>query len=173
VVRCQAGDDDAFAALFERFGPRTFRYLERLVGDDAADVHQEVWLGVYRNIGRLASPAAFVSWLLKVTRHRAVDFLRRRRRERELFDDDAATNVDDLPANEQMPELETYNESVAAHLPVAIAALPAVHREILLLRYQEDLSYVEMAMVVGCSIGTVKSRLHHAKRRLQDLLPRA
>ena len=93
VVRCQAGDEDAFARLLRRFGPRTLRYLERLVGDEAEDVHQEVWLAVYRRIGQLATPAAFVTWLFSVTRHRAVDHLRRRRRARELVDDVAAESV--------------------------------------------------------------------------------
>ena len=50
----------------------------------------------------------------------------------------------------------------------ALANLPPLHREVLLLRYQDDLSYEEIAAVVGCSVGTVKSRLHHAKRRLQS-----
>src|SRR5215212_6151586 len=84
VVRCQAGDERAFARLLERFGPRTLRYLRELVSDEAEDVHQEVWLGVYRRIGQLATPAAFVTWLFGMARHRAVDFLRRRRRAREL-----------------------------------------------------------------------------------------
>jgi RNA polymerase sigma-70 factor, ECF subfamily len=57
-------------------------------------------------------------------------------------------------------------------LPAAIAALASVHREVLLLRYQDDLSYAEIASVVGCSIGTVKSRLHHARRHLHEAIAR-
>lgn len=175
VVRCQAGDEDAFARLLERFGPRTLRYLERIVGDEAEDVHQEVWLGVYRRIGQLATPAAFVTWLFRVTRHRAVDYLRRRRRARELAEDVAAESIvhDEPAVNEEDAVLRGYDRDDAMELPAAIAALPPVHREVLLLRYQEELSYAEMAAVIGCSIGTVKSRLHHAKRRLQDSIARA
>lgn len=175
VVRCQAGDEDAFARLLERFGPRTLRYLERIVGDEAEDVHQEVWLGVYRRIGQLATPAAFVTWLFSVTRHRAVDYLRRRRRARELAEDVAAESIvhDEPAVNEEDAVLRGYDRDDAMELPAAIAALPPVHREVLLLRYQEELSYAEMAAVIGCSIGTVKSRLHHAKRRLQDSIARA
>lgn len=175
VLRCQAGDEDAFARLLDRFGPRTLRYLERLVGDEAEDVHQEVWLAVYRRIGQLATPAAFVTWLFSVTRHRAVDHLRRRRRARELVDYVAAESiVHDEPAmNEVEAALRGHDRDDAMELPAAIAALPPVHREVLLLRYQEELSYEEMAAVIGCSIGTVKSRLHHAKRRLRDSIARA
>ena len=175
VVRCQAGDEDSFARLLDRFGPRTLRYLERLVGDEAEDVHQEVWLGVYRRIGQLATPAAFVTWLFSVTRHRAVDHLRRRRRARELVDDVAAEGIihDEPAMNETDEALRGHDREDAMELPGAIAALPPVHREVLLLRYQEELSYAEMAAVIGCSIGTVKSRLHHAKRRLRDSIARA
>lgn len=169
VLRCQAGDEEAFARLFDRFGQRTLRYLRGLVGDDAEDVHQEVWLTVYRRIGQLAHPDAFVTWLLSTTRHRAVDFLRRRRRERELLDDLAvASAAEDDVASE--PASGRIDESV---LDAAAAVLPAAQREVLLLRYQDELSYAEIALVVGCSVGTVKSRLHHARRRLQESLERA
>ena len=169
VVRCQTGDEEAFARLLDRFGPRTLRYLRRLVDDDAEDVHQEVWFRVYRDIGRLAIPAAFVTWLLRTTRHAAIDHLRRRRRAHELLDDIAAESIgqSEAPAMTDAIGLAADDRIDLADLKSAIDALPSLHREVLLLRYQEDLSYEEIAVVVGCSVGTVKSRLHHAKRRLQ------
>lgn len=172
VVRCQTGDEEAFARLLDRFGPRTLRYLQRLVGDEAEDVHQEVWLDVYRRIGQLATPAAFVTWLFTVARHRAVDFLRRRRRMHELLDDVAAERIvhGDVATNEGSAELDGLDRAGAEELPAAIAALPPLHREVLLLRYQEELSYMEIAAVVGCSVGTVRSRLHHARRRLHEAI---
>ena len=175
VLRCQAGDERAFAELFARFAERTLRYLRGLVGDAAEDVHQEVWLDVYRRIGRLATPAAFVTWLFTVTRHRAVDLLRRQRRARELLDDVAAEGIahDEPAAGVDAAGLEGLDRLDAEELPAAIAALPPLHREVLLLRYQDDLSYAEIAAVVGCSVGTVKSRLHHARRRLQESIGRA
>jgi RNA polymerase sigma-70 factor (ECF subfamily) len=162
VIRCQAGDEQAFARLLDRFGPKTLRYLRHIVGDDADDVQQEVWLDVYRRVSQLATPRSFVSWLFTITRHRAVDYLRRRRRARELLEDVAAESLVydeavDQPDAPDLPELST-----------ALANLQPLHREVLLLRYQDDLSYEEIAAVVGCSVGTVKSRLHHAKRRLHS-----
>ena len=174
VLRCQAGDERAFAALFGRFAARTLRYLRGLVDDAAEDVQQEVWLAVYRGIASLSDPRAFRTWLYRTTRHRAVDFLRRRRRERELVADvagevaaegAAATDPDDDPL---APTEEVPLDAGALH--AALAALPPVQREVLVLRYQDGLGYAEIALVVGCAVGTVRSRLHHAKRRLHDLI---
>jgi RNA polymerase sigma-70 factor (ECF subfamily) len=167
VLRCQAGDEKAFARLMQEFGEKTLRYLRGLVGDDADDVQQEVWLSVYRGIGGLANPGAFRTWLFRTTRHRAVDFLRKRRRERELVDDVARESID---ADETGPDLLSGVDG--ALLESALKAIPPPQREVVLLRYRDDMSYTEIALVVGCPVGTVRTRLHHAKRRLQDLLTR-
>ncbi len=166
VLRCQAGDEAAFALLFEWFGARTHGYLRGLVGEEAAeDVQQEVWLSVFRGIRGLSNPQGFRTWLFQTTRHRAIDFLRRVRRHRELLDS-ATTELADRSDEGDEP-LTDMDSSVVEQ---ALTALPAPQREVLLLRYRDDLSYAEIALVVGCSIGTVRSRLHHAKRRLQGIL---
>jgi RNA polymerase sigma-70 factor (ECF subfamily) len=164
VLRCQTGDERAFAQLLETFGPRTLAHLRGLLGDDADDVQQEVWLTVYRSLRTLANPRAFRTWLFRTTRHRAIDFLRARRRDRELVEE-AATSIDDSVQPEE-PFTNLDDTDAAA----ALATLPPAHREVLVLRYQEDLSYSDIASVVGCSIGTVRSRLHHAKRQLKEKL---
>jgi RNA polymerase sigma-70 factor, ECF subfamily len=160
VLRCQTGDEAAFARLFDRFAARTLAHLRGLLGDDADDVQQEVWLTVYRTIARLVNPRAFRTWLFQTTRHRAIDFLRSRRRERELLDE-AAREAERTTAPEEPGSLD------ASALGPALETLPPAQREVLLLRYQEDMTYAEIAVVVGSSIGTVRSRLHHAKQRLQ------
>jgi RNA polymerase sigma-70 factor (ECF subfamily) len=163
VLRCQAGDERAFAQLFLEFEARTLRYLKSLVGQAADDVQQEVWLAVYRGISALSNPRAFRTWLFSTTRHRAIDYLRSRKREQELFVD-AEPDADEAVA-------PSSGESVDdAALELAMAELSAAQREVLLLRYRDDMSYAEIALVAGCTIGTVRSRLHNAKRRLQDLL---
>ena len=166
VLRCQAGDEQAFGRLVGLFGGRTLRYLRGLVGDAAEDVQQEVWLGVYRRIGTLANPRAFRTWLFQSTRHRAIDYLRSRKRERELLTD-IATAVD-IPehGDREMDDAPVDAEALDA----ALALLSPVHREALLLRYRDGMSYAEIALVVGCSIGTVRSRLHNAKERVRERL---
>jgi RNA polymerase sigma-70 factor (ECF subfamily) len=169
VLRSQAGDEDAFSDLFDRFGHRTLRYLEGLLGPElAADTQQEVWLAVFRGIARLTNPRAFRTWLYQTTRNRAIDVLRRERRESELF----------LPATPEAPQpaAETPDPLLESQdrqsLKEGMAELSAPHLEVLLLRYWEEMSYSEIALIVGCSVGTVRSRLHHAKRRLREAIDR-
>jgi RNA polymerase sigma-70 factor (ECF subfamily) len=169
VLRCQAGDERAFASLYERFNQRTLAYLRGLIGDVAEDANQELWIGVFRTVRTLANPRAFRTWLFTATRHRALDHLRRQKRERELFgadsDLDAVAEVIGAPAPE-----EDRGHLSDSDLRRVMTDLPPPQREVLLLRYQDDLSYTEIAVVVGCSIGTVRSRLHHAKLKLARLL---
>lgn len=162
VIRCQAGDEGAFAALFDRFGAATRRYLAGLVGDGADDVDQELWLTVYRRIGELADPGAFRMWLFRSARHRAIDWLRKQRREQELFTD---AGTDDVASRDAAPD-----DLAGLDLEQAVAALSPLHREVILLRYRDDLSYGEIALVVGVKLGTVRSRLHHAHQQLRTIL---
>ena len=167
VIRCQTGDERAFTRLVEMFSARTLRYLSGLIGDGAEDVQQEVWLSVYRNLRELANPRAFRTWLFRTTRHRAIDFLRHRKRERELFTD-STSDVPEVAADDD-PAADTMDEDTLA---AALTVLPPAQREVLLLRHRDDLSYAEIALITGSSIGTVRSRLHHARRRMQELIAR-
>jgi RNA polymerase sigma-70 factor, ECF subfamily len=160
VLRCQAGDETAFTILFSQFSPRTLAYLQGLVGDDADDVQQEVWLAVYRNLGTLANPGAFRTWLFQTTRHRALDLLRKRRRSVEAADEREAVGGTGA-GDDALDGIEL--EAVAARLP-------AGQREVLLLRYGNDLSYGEIALVTGCPVGTVKSRLFAAHRAVRAII---
>jgi RNA polymerase sigma-70 factor (ECF subfamily) len=167
VLRCQTGDESAFARLMDEFGRRTLAHLRGLVGDAAEDVQQEVWLTVYRQVRGLSNPRAFRTWLFQTTRHRAIDFLRARRRERELLED-AGREMDTSTAPD-----DGGLDLDASRVGPALQALSAIHREALVLRYQEDMSYGEMAIVAGCSVGTIRSRLHAAKRHLQEVIRRS
>lgn len=166
VLRCQAGDETAFSRLIEWFGARTLAHLRGLLGDDADDVQQEVWLAVYTRIGALSNPRAFRTWLFQTTRHQAIDFLRGRKRERELLEE-AGREIDLAHAPDE--PIGSLNQSSMA---AALKELSPAQREVLVLRYQEDMTYAQIAVIVGCSIGTVRSRLHHAKQRLQAAIRR-
>lgn len=166
VLRCQTGDERAFELLMHRFAPKTLAYLRGLVGQDADDVQQDVWLAVYRSLRSVANPGAFRTWLFRTTRHRAMDHLRRRKRDTELLDETPVDDLADVHASETEETVDT------ALLDRALDAIPPPQREVLLLRYRDDLSYAEIALVVGIPIGTVRTRLHHAKRRLHELLER-
>lgn len=166
VVRAQLGDEQAFNKLYELFSNRTFRYLEGLIGEDAADIHQELWLSVYRSIRHVGNPNAFRTWLYRATRHRAIDFLRAAKRKQELIEE---VSIDDLDvSDEEMGGTDIQRVDIGK----ALVSMPAAQREVLLLRYRDDMSYAEMALVIGCPMGTVRTRLHHAKKRMHELLKR-
>jgi RNA polymerase sigma-70 factor (ECF subfamily) len=165
VLRCQAGDERAFAQLMDHFGGRTLRYLRGLVGEAAEDVQQEVWLTVYRSIASLANPRAFRTWLFRTTRNRALDFLREQKRETELIVNTPLETLD-IPA----PLTPGDDREITESMLDALDTLAPAHREVCVLRYRDDLSYAEIALVVGCSVGTVRSRLHYAKQHLHDAI---
>lgn len=168
VLRCQSGDERAFEELVRAFSPRTLGYLRQLVGDDAEDVLQETWLAVFRGIAGLHDPAAFSVWLLRSARHRALNWLRHQRRERELLQDvplDAIAT--DEPAPTSPSALDIVDE---ARLNAAMLEMPPPQREVLSLRYLADLSYAQIAQITAVPIGTVRARLHYAKKRLAALL---
>lgn len=166
VLRCQVGDDGAFERLFDRYSGRLLYYLRRLVGRPGAadDVLQRAWLKVYRRIGTLKEPRAFRSWLYRIARNEAISLLRSERRRVELDEADEGEHLsidpdetDDDPAWHVEP----------ARLHGALERLSAPHREVLTLFYLEDLPYAEIAEVVGCPVGTVRSRLHYARKHLR------
>lgn len=168
VLRCQAGDRRAFVQLFNRFEPRTLEYLRALLGDAAEDVNQEVWIAVYRGLRSLADPGSFRTWLFRSARHRAIDHMRRAKRERELFNTAMTESAGSLDCH----TAHSAKELRRAEIEGVLSQLAPAQREVLLLRYIDGLSYAECALVVGCSIGTIRSRLHYAKLRCQGIIRR-
>ena len=167
VLRCQVGDERAFGKLYDLFNKKTLAYLQGMLGDDARDVQQDLWLAVYRGIRGIGNPHAFRTWLFRSTRRKAIDFLRSAKREREWLDE---ISIDELDVG---TEDDSHSQDIdISSLDVALAAIPPPQREVLLLRYRDELSYNEIALVLECPIGTVRTRLHHAKRRIQKLLKR-
>lgn len=168
VLRAQTGSQPAFAELVARYDARLRFYLRRLLGSaaDADDVRQEVWLAVLRKLHTLEDPGAFRTWLYTVARRRGISSLRGRVAELSL----------DAIAPEEQPIAQESEEPVAgpedaAAVYAAIDTLPALQREILCLRFLAGLSYAEIAAVLACRVGTVRSRLHYAKAALRDALP--
>ena len=162
VVRCQAGDPSAFEELVGLYQPRLRYFLARMVGDDHAadDLLQEVWLDVYRGVGRLADSGAFHTWIYQIARNRALRELRKR------YQPVASLEGIDVPEEEE----EDFTADDAERVHAALAHLVPEHREVLLLRFIEGLSYEDIARVTGCQTGTVRSRIHYAKRALRRVM---
>lgn len=167
VLRCQAGDEDAFLALHDRNEASVRRYVISLLGPDLADdVVQDVWWTVFRKIRGLTNPAGFRTWVFRIARHLAIDVLRSEKRRSGLADR-ASSEVDD----ELLRRVEG-GEAARALVREAMATLSPAHREAIRLRFLEDLTYGEIASITGQPIGTVRSRIHHARVRLRDALER-
>jgi len=161
VLRCQAGDDGAFTELVALYGGRIAYFVRRLMGHDESvdDVLQETWLAAFRGLADLRSPAALPVWLYRIARNQACRHLRHRTAWQEMPEDVAAPDgpADDPPFG---PE-----QAAAVHRGLARLAPP--HREVLVLRFLEDMTYDDIAEVTGCPVGTVRSRIHYARQALR------
>ena len=166
VLRCQAGDEAAFAELVERYQPRLRYYLRKMLRDlqDAEDTLQEVWFDVFRSMSRLVDTDAFCAWLYRIARDRAIRQLRKHRPSHQRLE-----TVD--PIDERTEEANFTAEDVE-HIHAALDELGVEQREVLVFRYVEAMTYEEIAQVVGCPVGTVRSRLHYAKHALRCVLER-
>jgi RNA polymerase sigma-70 factor (ECF subfamily) len=161
ALRCQAGEPDAYADLIREMERPLLCFARKLVGDEhkAMDVLQEVWLRACRDLRRLQDPGSVRAWLYRLTRGLAIDLIRKEsaqeRREKAHAEPEAFTDED-----------PSFDEEDAAALYRALDTLDVAHREVVMLHFLEDLSLLEIAGILGCPEGTVKSRLHHAKKAL-------
>jgi RNA polymerase sigma-70 factor (ECF subfamily) len=166
VVRCQARDEAAFAELVGRYQPRLRYYLRKMLRDEAGaeDALQDVWVSVFRALPCLSDAGAFRAWVYRIARDRAVRELRKvAPRLRPIGEAE--------PVDERADETTFLAEDVE-RIHAALDELSAEHREVLVLRYIEDMTYEESARVVGCQVGTVRSRLYYAKQALRGALER-
>ena len=164
LLRCQAGDDAAFTEIVERYSPRLRYYLRKMLGHSASvdDVLQEVWLGVLRGLPKLTDTMAFSAWIYRVARNRSAIAWRK-------HDQDCRVVAQFEERAESEDESE-FDAEDAARVHAALDELAQDHREVLVLRFLEDMSYEDMAQATGCHIGTIRSRLHYAKRALRYAL---
>ncbi|KYG78729.1 RNA polymerase sigma factor [Roseivirga echinicomitans] len=168
VLRCQAGDETAFRQLYSRYKPRTFAFLKGLVKSvEAEDLNQEVWLTVYRRIASLTNATGFRMWLFQIARNRALDYFRQNKKLSELQE---ATQVSPEVGSEGQPFDAGEDQELKMRLRACLEKLSQRHREVLILSYLEGMDYEEIGLITGCSIGTIKSRMHHAKMKLKYLI---
>lgn len=165
VLRCQGGDCAAFAELVAQYTPRLRYFLRKLLGEiqSADDVLQEVWLDVFRGLPKLLDPSAFPAWIYRIARDRVFRTLRRHQLYQPLKDSDLFD-----PA----VETDEFSPEDAAQIHAALDMLAPEQREVLVLRFLEEMSYEDISRVVGCRLGTVRSRIHYAKRALREVIER-
>lgn len=177
IARAARGAQDAQRVLFERYREAAYRAAFRITGrhEDALDVVQDAFIRAFDRLTEFSGDASFKTWLLRIAANRALDVLRARK-VRLATPLDAGSDdgprlslADGLPANRPDAGLEQHE--LAARLQAAIETLPLEQRTVFALYASGDLTYGNIAEVLGIPVGTVMSRLYHGRRRLAQLLP--
>ena len=174
---CQHGSDDALASLVRRYSSMLYGYLARMCGnaEDAKDLFQETFLRVHARASTFRQGARFKPWLFAIATNAALDWLRRRARRMDttLFGDLEPATVRALEpaAPGDDPPGELIRDEKRAQVRGAIGALPERQRTALVLAYYQELPYREVAEIMGCSVGTVKTHMSRALHSLAQALP--
>jgi len=178
VERARAGDEDACRLLVSRYERSVYNLVVRMLRHpaQAQDITQDVFVRVFHHLGSYDPAHKFINWILRIARNAAIDAIRRREPVWVPLDGDEgrASPADTIPApagDEGPRRLE--REETARALEAALARLRPEYREVIVLRYHEDLSYEEIVEVTGLPLGTVKSYLHRARAEMAAQLTRA
>lgn len=173
--RAQAGDYDAFEQLHALLEPPVKRFVSRLIGPvpEADDITQDTFIALYTHLCAVNPAETLRPYVFRIARNRCYDVLRRRGRYEHVSLDDEPMEVRvsfQHTALSDAPEDVTHWLLLRLEVQEAIDRLPELQRETLILYCEEELSYAEIAAVMNVSIGTVKSRLFHARSGLRGLL---
>lgn len=165
VLRSQTGDESAFEELVGRYHRRLGYYLRKILPQtvNPDDILQDVWFDVFRGIGKLSDSGAFTAWLYQVARNRAYRELRKR---------PPPESISEMDMIENVRETSDFSLDDAEQIHWGLEQLSTEHREVLVLRFLEEMTYEEIASITGCQIGTVKSRLHYARNELSRIINR-
>jgi RNA polymerase sigma-70 factor (ECF subfamily) len=166
VDLARAGSDDAFGVLVGRYRAPVVRLAYRLTrdADEAHDIAQDSFMRAYRRIRDFQPDRPFARWLFVIARNASLDAIRRRRRAAALV------TVTDGPLEDIGPEDAALRNDEAARVHSALEALPANYRDVLELYYLRGFRYREIALALDIPIGTVKTYISRAKRKLRDEL---
>jgi RNA polymerase sigma-70 factor (ECF subfamily) len=176
-----AGNDAAFTQLVTKYKDALTNYLNMIVGDYdiAVDLCQETFFRVYRNITRYSNIYQFSTWIYRIATNLAIDEMRFRKRRGQVFYNNiwgsSAARDEDAPEFEISdarlgPGDEVLRKESSQILGDAIRSLPEKYRTAFILKEVQELQYEEVARILGCSAGTIKSRLHRARELLQRKL---
>ena len=170
LTRLRQGDLDALESLIPQYHHRLYRFLWRMVQEQPAaeDLYQQTWLKVMKNISTYRDHQNFDAWLFSIARNLAIDHLRRKNPvSLDATDDEKRPLLD--PVSQSGPDpLEAVLEfERGSILAAALADLPAIHREVLTLRFEEEMKLEQIAEVAGIPLSTVKSRLSRALEGLR------
>lgn len=179
LEECRRGNRAAFQELVEKYQRRIVSLALGMVHnpDDAMEIAQETFVKAYENIGNFKGESSVYTWLYRIAVNKAIDFRRRQRRQSTVSFDNPRPEHEGQTFEETLqeerpfgPDQRAQAQQVGERVAEAIDELTPDHKAVILLREVEGLSYEEISRVMHCSKGTVMSRLHYARKRLQKKL---
>src|SRR5256714_995813 len=179
VKRCQAGDADAFDELVVRYRTRIFGMIYNMVHNeqDAWDLAQDSFVKAWKSIKRFRGQSSFYTWIYRIVMNVTIDWLRKKQVKAGGAEFDDAIQIKDIdPASKTVPKADPLphqrleRNEIRARIEKAISQLSPEHRAVILMKEIEEMQYHEIAESLGCSIGTVMSRLFYARKKLQNSL---
>jgi RNA polymerase sigma-70 factor (ECF subfamily) len=179
VKRCQAGETEAFDELVTRYRTRIFAMIYNMVHNeqDAWDLAQDSFVKAWKSIGRFRGRSSFYTWIYRIVMNVTIDWLRKKQVKGAGVEFDDAIQLKEVnPATKTLPKAEPLpyermeRTEIRRKIDNAIAQLSPEHRAVILMKETEGMQYHEIAEALGCSIGTVMSRLFYARKKLQNLL---
>lgn len=179
VKACQQGDMEAFDALVLRYKDRLYNVVYRFLGhrEDAQDVVQECFVRAYRSLESFKGESTFYTWLYRIATNLARNAIRDRGRKGrdqgmslEKLQDEAPNIAQRATQSNQRPDVLAQENELNESLQACIEELPEQYRMVFVLRTMDGLRYNEIAAVLECPRGTVKSRLNQARRLLREAL---
>jgi RNA polymerase sigma-70 factor (ECF subfamily) len=176
LARAQSGDTAAFDNLITLHRERIYMHLFQIVRneEDALDLTQETFIRAWKSLKRFDAAAPFSSWLHRIATNAAIDLCRRRQVRTQTQVPSGTLKIDPAsrttPSRPEVPGTSLDRAEIKRRVEEAFTALSAEHRAVIVLKEIEDLSCEEIARHLGCSIGTVMSRLFYARKKLQTLL---
>ncbi len=177
VERCRANDEAAFNEIVTRYKAKIYNYIYRMTGssDDAEDLTQEVFIRMYTSIDSFRSHSSLNTWLFRIAGNLCVDRFRRSKNRTAAYSLDepvagSESGSHEIPDQTYEPQRLLEHVELADQIQQALAQLPEKLRATLILHDVEGMPYEEIAQVVGCPLGTVKSRLFNARMQLRQKL---
>lgn len=177
VKRVQAGDVAAFDHLIRKYRERVYGVVYNLTSnrEDSSDLTQEAFIKAFQSINRFQGQSSFFTWLYKIAVNSTLSHLRRSRLRsffslEKIQEEDSSAQLLNQLTDKQGVERDSYLRELQEKLNEAMQKLSIKHRTVITLFEIDGLSHTEIAQIVGCSEGTVRSRLHYAKQFLQGEL---
>ncbi|MDI6807930.1 MAG: sigma-70 family RNA polymerase sigma factor [Candidatus Eisenbacteria bacterium] len=174
IEGCLKGEEAAFRALLQKYRARVFSIALRIVSndEDARDIAQETFVRVFKSLSQFDQERSFQNWLFRIAVNLSIDLMRKRKFAFFSLSGNKEDGTKDHDIEDQSPTPDVSYESKAGaeRFESLIESLPVKYKTLLVLRYKEELSYQEMAEVMGIPMGTIKARLHRGHRILRRKL---